>query len=435
MTEKLRHLKRLSTIRSGKNLKFLTPAVYSGGYCPMRIACNICEGTEGLSYLLVGMPECATHSRGMNSSPEGDKGELRWLYTLDENEVIFGCREGVIDALREMDKEGAKAILIIATCVTDLIGEDLEGIIEELQPVLEARLSYVTLGQFKNFGSPIGTWKTAEALGTLMTPKETKNSIANALFIEPWRYNNNPVRFPLIIDALEERGVYIRRLSRGATLDDYLNAPDAAMNLVLSSYTQPLAQRMNESFKVPYAPLHNSFTVEQIDEVYDNIANTFQINFTDCFDKWRDKALELEDRAKKDLKGLKYAFLTGVDMPVALARYLSVFEMEPLILHIQDFHNEDIGYAKELKELGYDPPTCRIMHRDRDIEIIKQLKPDISFGYIQNPIDGFRVAEEMNDYFGMTGYERTVSLLTRIFNVLDTGKTGERMDIYGTAPF
>jgi nitrogenase molybdenum-iron protein alpha/beta subunit len=371
----------------------------------------------------------------MNSAPEGANGELRWLYTLDENEVIFGCREGVIDALQKMDKEGAKAILIIATCVTDLIGEDLEGIIEELQPEVNARLSFVTLGQFKNFGSPIGTWKTAEALGTLMTPREREKNKANALFIEPWRYNNDPVRFPLIIAALEERGVEIRRLSRGATLEDYFNAPDAAMNLVLSSYTQPLAQKMLDNFDVPYAPLHNAFSVEQIDEVYSDIAISYDIDLSGCFDKWRSKAIELEERAHKDLKGLKYASLTGVDMPVALALYLSRFGMEPLILHIQDFHNEDIGYAKELKSLGIDPPVCRIMYRDRDIEIIRRLEPDISFGYIAKPIDGFRVAEEMNDYFGMTGYERTVSLLSRIFNVLDTGETGERMDVYGSAPF
>ncbi|MCL2045093.1 MAG: nitrogenase component 1 [Oscillospiraceae bacterium] len=435
MTVELRHLKKLSTIRSGKNIKFLTPAVYSGGYCPMRIACNIVENTEGLSYLLVGMPECATHSRGMNSSPDGLQGELRWLYTLDENEVIFGCREGVIDALRQMNDEGAKAIMIIATCVTDLIGEDLDGIIEELQPQINARLSFVTLGQFKNFGTPIGTWKTAEALGTLMMPKERIDNKANALFIEPWRYNNDPVNFPLVISAMEDRGVDIRRLSRGATLEDYFDAPDASMNLVLSSYTQPLAQKMQERFDLPYAPLHNAFSVSQVDEVYADIAKAFQIDFSNCFDKWRDKALELEERAHKDLPGLKYAFLTGVDMPVALARYLSAFQMEPLLMHIQDFHNEDIGYAKEMKTLGYDPPACRIMHRDKDLEIIKAMKPDISFGSIPRDFEGLRVAEEMGDYFGMTGYERTVSLLTRIFNVLETGKTGERMDVYGSVPF
>ena len=73
----LSHLTRLSAVRSDKNIKFLTPAVYSGGWCPMRIVCNICEEIEGISYLMVGMPECTTHSRPINSGPVGAHGELR----------------------------------------------------------------------------------------------------------------------------------------------------------------------------------------------------------------------------------------------------------------------------------------------------------------------------------------------------------------------
>jgi len=372
----------------------------------------------------------------MNTLPEGEHGELRRIYTLDANEVIFGCRKGIIDALRVMDGEGARAILMIATCVTDLIGEDFEGIIEEVQTEIDARLSFVTLGQFKNFGSPMGTWKTAEALGSLMTAKPLNHNRANALFIEPWGNKNDPVRFPLIVNALEKRGVEIRRIARGAALDDYINAPDAAMNLVLCSYTQPLAAKMKEAFGIPYAPLHDAFSVWDIDKIYAEIAGKFNIDFSGDFAAWRDKAVELEERARKELKGLKYAMLPGVDMPAAMAVYFAGFGMEPLIVHILDWHGEDTGYAKKLKEFCYDPPVCRIMNIDNDIKIIERLKPDISFGWKPDGApEDFKCAEEMGDFFGITGYERTVGLLLKIFNVIETGKSGERIDIYGTAPF
>jgi nitrogenase molybdenum-iron protein alpha/beta subunit len=370
----------------------------------------------------------------MTSLPVGVHDELRWLYTLDANEVVFGCRQGVIDALRVMDKEGARAILMIATCVTDLIGEDMEGVIEEVQPELDAHLSFVTLGQFKNFGSAIGTWKTAEALGALMSPQPTNGKRANAMFIEPWRNKTDPVEFPLIVHALEERGVQIRKIAAGASLDDYIQAPDAAMNLVLSSYTQPLAARMESSFGVPYTLLHSAYAVEAIDRVYNTVAKAFGVSLDGAFDGWREAAIRLEERARKELGGLRYVTMTEVDMPVAMAVYLAGFGMEPILMHIADSHNEDLGYAKTLKALGYDPPVCRMTHIDHDTEIIRALKPDISFGYIRNSIEGFKCAEEMNDFFGVTGYERTVGLLTRIFNVLETGEAGGRMDIYGPAP-
>ncbi len=434
MSEHLKHLKKLSAIRSGKNIKFLTPAVYSGGWCPMRVACNIVEDIEGVSYLMVGMPECATHSRGMNSLPEGPNGELRWLYVLDANEVIFGCRSGVIEALKEMDEAGAKAILMIATCVTDLIGEDFEGIISEVQPKMNARLSYVTLGQFKNFGSGIGTWKTAEALGEFMLPREKKEKVANLLFLEPWRTKGSPLELPLIIDALERRGVTVRKIAAGATLEDYMDAPDAALNLVTTSYTQPLAAKMKDKFGTPYSPLHNAFAVEDIDKVYKEIEEILNISLEGEFDGWRKKAVELEERAKRELDGKTFVMITEVDMPVALTKYLVSFGMKPLLINIDDIHNEDIGFAKEMKSVGIDPPACRIMYIEKDLDIIRELEPDIVFGYVDKPVDDIKLSEEMGDFFGITGYERTVGILSRIFTVLETGKMGERLDIYGPAP-
>lgn len=434
MESPLSHLKKLSTVKAGKNIKFLTPAVYSGGWCPMRVACNLAEDTRGVSSLMVCMPECATHSRGSTSDPEGPNGELRWLYVLDANEVIFGCRKGVCEALREMDKAGAKAILMIATCVTDLIGEDFEGIISEMQPQLNARLSYVTMGQFKNFGSGIGTWKTGEAFERFMTQKEVKRGQCNVLFLEPWRAKTAPVELPLIIHALEKRGIAVRHLTAGATLEDYEDAPDAELNLVVSSYTQPLAARMKQQFATEYAPLHMAFSVEGIDREYDKIEKLLGISLQEEFAPWRKKAIELEERAKKELSGLRYAMLTEVDMPVPLAHYLARFGAEPILIHLADIHPEDILCAKEMKTMGVDPPVCRIMHHDHDIEIIRKLNPDFCLGYLKNPVEGLKVAENMDDFFGITGYERTVSILQRIFNVLETGENGERLDIYGPAP-
>ena len=413
----LRHLSRLSAVRSDKNIKFLTPAVYSGGWCPMRVVCNICEGIEGLSYLMVGMPECTTHSRRVNSGPVGECGELYWLYVLDEKEVIFGARKGVIDTLKQMDAEGARAIMMIATCVTDLIGEDFDSIIAEVAPELRAKLSYVTMGQFKNFAAPIGTWKTAQALGEFMEPRQTRPCTANLMFIEPWPQANSPVEYPLIVGALEKRGIKLRKMASGLTLDELMDAPSAALNVVTTAYTQPLAERMQQKFGIPYVPLHNAFSVEQVDSAYRMIEDTLGISLSGEFDGWRKKAIELEERAARELKGIRYVMMTGVDMPVALAAYLAGFGMEPLLIDVQDFHQEDSGYAKTLKGLGFDPPVCHIMHRDHDILIIRDLKPDICFGFISEPVEGLKVAEEMGDFFGITGYERTVGILSRIFEI------------------
>ena len=206
------------------------------------------------------------------------------------------------------------------------------------------------------------------------------------------------------------------------------------MNLVTTAYTQPLAAQMQKRFGTPYVPLHNAFSVAEVDAAYAMIERELGISLDGEFDAWRAKAVELEERAARELRGRTFVSMTNVDMPVALARYLTGFGMEPLLLDVQDFHREDGQYAKTIRERGFDPPVCHIMHRDRDILIIRDLHPDICFGYITEPVEGLKVAEEMGDFFGITGYERIVGILSRIFTVLETGKMGERLDIYGPVP-
>ncbi|MCQ2439681.1 MAG: nitrogenase component 1 [Oscillospiraceae bacterium] len=437
MIADLSHLRRISTVRSGKNIKFLTPAVYSGGWCPMRIACNIVENTPGLSYLMVCMPECATYSRGFNSLPEGENGEKRWLYVLDANEVIFGCREGVCDALRQMEAEGAEAVMMVATCVTDLIGEDFEGIISEMQAQLNMKLTYVTLGQFKNFGTPMGTSKVGEALVPLMKKAEKiEPKTANVLFIEPWKSKTSPVKLPLIISALEERGIRVRHITSEATLKDIQEAPDAALNLVISPYMQAMAERMEKEFGTPYISLQNAFRVEDVDAAYAQIEEKLNVSLAGAFDGWRKKALELEAEAAEKLNGITYADLTEVDMPVALAGYLSDFGMKPLLIHLADILPADIQYAKMLRQKGIDPPVTRIMNQELDVEVIRDtLHPDLALGYVKEPLPGMPCCEEMTDFSGITGYERAVGILRRILTVRETGKMEQGgFDIYGPAP-
>ena len=422
--DELKYLKRLSLIKSGKNLKFLTPAAYPGGHCPMWTCNTMTERIKNLSSLLIGMPECATYSRTFTSRPEGENGELHWLYVLDENEVVFGCREGVISALKEMENAGATSILMIATCVTDLIGEDFEGLINEAASELNANLAFVTVGQFRNFSYQIGAWKTMEAIGSMMEDRTLDPGTVNALLVDPFAIEGEETELPVIVSELEKKGIKVRKLVPGASLEDYMSASDASLNLVLCSYMQPLAELMKREYGIEYIPLHTAFSIEQTDSAYAKIALHLGIEWDDEFTESRNEAVKLEEAAKKRLNELSYVFLRRVDMPVPLAAYLAKFGMKPELIHVEDFHPEDPIYAKELKEYGFDPPACRMMNFDVDIQTIKRLGVDLCFGRMDEQIEGIRCVEEMGDYFGTVGYERVSSLISRIFEVLDTGKIG-----------
>lgn len=421
--KELAHLKHLSAVKSDKGILFLTPAVSPGCHCPMRMAALTAGNIDGLSSLLVGMPECTTHVRLFNPKPEGKHGELHWLYVLDANEVVFGCRNGVMDALRKMDKAGAKAILLIATCVPELIGEDMEALVQEIQPELKAPVAQVMLGQFKNFSYPPGYWKTLEALGALMKSGQTNPLQINVLGRSP---KEEHIPMPSLFTELERKGVFIRYLAPGASLADFQNAQDAALNLVISPYTEPLAARMKQDFGVPYLSLHTVFSVQEIDSAYAQIAQRFGLTWDGEFAVERAKAAELEQRAKESFAGLRYICTLGVSLPLALAIYLAGLGMEPLLLHMEEFYPEDKAHAKRLLALGQNPPICRMVHGESDLPILESLAPDLCFGGLPPENKTIPKLDQMYKMYGRVGYGLTVELLTHIFAVLDKAEHFER---------
>ncbi|HWR23379.1 MAG TPA: nitrogenase component 1, partial [Feifaniaceae bacterium] len=300
----LGHLKRLSAVRSNAGVKFLTPCAFPGSHCPLHPALSLTGNIRDLSSLVIGTPECATYSRVVLPKPERRHGELHWTYVLDAHEVVFGCRKGLLEALREMDRARTKAILLIGTCVPDLIGEDIEGIVQEAQPKLSARLICVMMGHFKGNSFPSGSWKTLKAIGSLMEPRAIRPRVVNVMGRSP---NEGHIPMPPLLSALERRGFTLRCLAPGSALEDFLKAPDAAANLVLSPFTDPLATDMEQVFGTPAFYLHNAYDPADIDALYSAAAGKLRFGWGNEWDRERQETLSLQEQARGRLHGLRYA--------------------------------------------------------------------------------------------------------------------------------
>lgn len=408
----LKHLKRLSTVKSKAGIRLLTPAVSHCSHCPMHVAVAMAGQMKGLSSLLIGTQECSIYSPKMSETPS----DLHWMYVLDEHEVVFGCRDGLMAALRKMDAAGAKAILLIATCIPELIGEDIEGIIHEIQPELTARLTCVLIGHFKCISAPSGYWKTALALGHLMEPMETSAYTVNVLC----RTEADSAAMPLL-PSLRQKGFQLRFASMNTSLEDILSATDAALNLVVSPGMQPLADMMERKFGIRHVGLHHLFGVEDIDKAYGDIARKLGVSFDGEFEDDRKKALDFERKAMERLGGLRYIIsYSFYFLPIPLAVYLAGFGMEPLLLHMEEFYPEDRKHAKELVAAGHNPLICHMTFRDAGIPLLESLHPELCFGYLPEGTSNFPCVANMNDICGHIGYTRAIELWHKVFEVLDS---------------
>ncbi len=415
------HLNKLEKIRSNKGIKFLSPAISPGNHCPMRVATVMAENIKGLSSLLIGMEECTIHSRLFSPEPNGLDGELRWLYLMDSSEVVFGAREGIIEAIKEMDKEGAKAILLIATCIPELIGEDLEGIVYEIQDEISCPITYVMLGQFKHISYPPGFWKTMEAMTEFMTYEDYKLNEINILGRSP---EEDHVPLANLFHVLNKNGINTHAIGPKSSLYDFQLGAKRSLNIVVSPYTFPLAISMKEKFDIPYVDLHNYYSVAEIDQSFEKIKSMYSIDLLDHLREQREEALYLEEKIKKLVKGLTFVLALRIDLPLQLTSYFIQLGMKPLLIHIEEFYNSDKIFIKDIKETGHNPYVCKIGNEDSDLELIKELKPDLYFGYLPNDTKGLRCVKDMFDFYGYVAYERTIKLLKRILNNLEEVKNG-----------
>lgn len=429
--DELKHLRRLSAVKSNAGVKFLTPAAFPGNHCPLHTALALCANIRGMSTLVIGTAECGTYSRNVIAKSKHADGALHWMYVLDAHEVVFGCRKGVMEAVREMDKAGAEAIMLIATCVPEVIGEDMDGILHELRPQLSARLNTVQMGHFKCNSYPSGYWKTLAALAGMMEPAVAKPNVVNVLGRDP---TEEHIPMPALLSALEQRGFRLRLLAPNADIADFAKAPDARLNLVLSPYMNPLAEQMRREFHIPCISLHEIYEVSAVDRLYTSVAEALDIAWGDAFDEQRKQALLLEEQARETLEGIRYvATHRNALAPLPLALYLDALGLEPLLLHIEEFYPDDRKWAKALTEKGLNPLICHMVNDHADAQVLAHLAPALSFGEIPGGAGEIPCVPFLYELYGQIGYERTSALLSRILRVMESAKSRQGGTTHGTS--
>ncbi|MPM14894.1 hypothetical protein SDC9_61258 [bioreactor metagenome] len=408
----LSHLKRLSAVRTNAGVKFLTPAAFPGNHCPMHTALALSSNIRGMSTLVIGTSECGGYSCNVIARAKEFGDALHWMYVLDANEVVFGCRSGVAEAVRKMDRAGAKSIMLIWTCVPEVIGEDPEGLLHELQPQVGARLCFVQMGHFKCNSYPSGYWKTLRAFADLMEPQAQRPDTINILGRSP---EEEHVPLPELLTLLQKRGYNLRMLAPKSGIEDFVAAPDAVLSLVLSPYMNPLAEEMLTRFHVPYISLHEAYSVQAVDGLYAAVGSALGISPADEFSQTRRSAETLERRVSDMLFGTRYLTThRNALAPLPLALYLAELGMEPLLLHMEEFYPDDKKWAAALLQKGQNPLLCHMVNEKADAPVLERLGAQLSFGEIPESSGKIPCVSYLYELYGQIGYERTALLLTRM---------------------
>lgn len=416
----INHLKCLSAINNMKSVHQLNPTAFPGVHCPMHTALSLAVKIRGVSTLVIGTAECGYYSRNVSlNSPYIDEA-LHWQYLLDSKEVVFGFRKGIMKAIKEMEAAGARVILLLVTCVPELIGEDIESICYEMQPEIKAQLIQLPFGNFKCGGYEPGYWKTLLALGQVIEKTDGKGKTVNILGRSVLEEH---IPMPHLMSFLETQGVMLRFLAPDSSLDDFILAGEARLNIVISPFMNPLAEWMHKEHDIPFVSLHDVYNVKDIEQAYWKIGQQLELEIQKAFAGQLKEAKKIQKEAIVRFKNMKYISANiGTVQPLPLSSYLLSLGMDPIMIHMPEFYPSDTQWKSKLIEQDINPIICLMLNEQADKQIIKELCPDIIMGDWGGRLQKKPPNVSILDLYGHIGYERTITILKRISHAIFEGK-------------
>lgn len=409
--EEYRFLNRLSDINNNTGVKFLHRAACPGSHCPMHMALATIRGMEGVSSLVVGMPECGYYSRYVAVTPFGKNGELHYVYELDSNEVVFGCRKGIKNALLQMSKEGAKVIVIILTCVPALIGEDMEAIIEELDSVMDTKAVFIDSAHFKRNGYQSGLSDTLEQLVSL-TKVNRESEKAKKVNILGFSRGEEYSCFKSI---LAENGYAVEEYAHSIPMDKMNNLAEGQINIVMNTKMIKAAKLLYKKHKIPYICLGDRYRWEDITKGYKEIFDLLQIKDANTLLRGKDFLKDYINSAVNKCTGVSFIATYPEFDTLAVTLFLTSLGMIPELLHVEEYDENSKFFKEEINALGQDPYITYITDNTRVMEVFKENSEFLSLGSCLG-INQDRVIEDVSlrTAASLLGFERSTELISLI---------------------
>ncbi|MEG3437042.1 nitrogenase iron-molybdenum cofactor biosynthesis protein NifE [Pannus brasiliensis CCIBt3594] len=230
------------------------PGAAQGG-CAFDGASIALVPVTDVAHLVHGPIACAGNSWGSRGSLTSGPTMFKMGFTTDisENDVIFGGDKRLYKAIKEVaQRYQPAAIFVYSTCVTALIGDDIDAVCKAASEKFEIPVIPVNSPGFvgsKNLGNRLGGEALLEyVVGTKEPPYTTPYDI-NLI----GEYNIAGEMWP-VIELFEKVGIRVlAKITGDARYEEICYAHRAKLNVMICSKALiNMATKMKERYGIPY---------------------------------------------------------------------------------------------------------------------------------------------------------------------------------------
>lgn len=353
--ELLDRLNRLSRVQTIKDIPQLTTALFPGTHCPLMGAAMIAGGIKDCLLIIVGTDECSYYTKSLTLSDRygGINGRCVSV-VLNSHDVTFGSAESMHKAFKEIVAEyRPKCVMLVTTCVIEVIGDDYDAIAEELTKQYSIPVMAVHTEHFKCEDHFPGFERAITACQSIMQPQECDGSV-NVLGQRFGDFADTEL-YALLTKSGVKIGV---QLPSGCTSDDIRRAPAAKINIVVNDIALPLAQAMQEQYNIHYVYFNRFAAPEKILQAYQHLFAYLELPLPAEVNAKFDECKALEQETMPVVQGVPYIFGNTQYDCFELNNYLCRLGLVPQLIQSNKLRQEHFEDIKGILATT-DPYVCK----------------------------------------------------------------------------
>lgn len=407
--------------------------------------------------LMHGAIGCGSSSHGGNAGIRsgntqrwGVVKDATWISTaLTESDVIGGGEEKLAAAIREIDaRYQPRIIFVVASCVPGIIGDDIDGVVQQLQPEIKAHLLPVHCEGFKT-----KIWATAydavyHAIGRVFLKDPAADNPAGRP--EKPLINLMNVSSMGRVDEVELERL-LNALGFAVNIFPVFAQPDkmaAVTQARLSVSTCPthddyLLQYLEEKYHIPYVLRHMPIGIENTGLWLRDIAKHFGI------EEQAERFIAAEEQELREALAEFRPFFAGKKAFVsagefrALATAILLAELGFEVVAVRSFHHDEFAdseYEKLVRFTERDIPlniaNCQPFE---EANLLRRIQPDIFLGHMNGNATAAKsgVATHVIYHVGLqyVGYKGAYELARRLYRQLQNPHYNRNLQRWTRLPY
>ena len=426
---KLDILNRLSEINNDKDITSLSHAIFPGTHCPLFGVALTASYINNLALVVVGTSECTYYTKNFAYHRQHGRDKVYSL-ALDEKDVVFGAQNKVEKAIKDIIQiENPEAIMIVTTCVPELIGEDYSSIEFSLQNEIDIPVFVVNTEHFKCNSHIPGMSRALKSLSSVMENSKVNDGV-NIL-----GHRQKNVENTELVKRLNENNVKINTvIPSKCSIDDIKSCTKSKLNTVTDMIALDLAETMKSKFDMDYIYFDKHMDKSTIKENYKKLSKILNINIENILEEQEKEYDILFEECKNILQGKKIIYGNTPMMALETVDFLNELGLEPVFIQLRELYDQDNKFRENLLNKGYNPYISRIANIAPLRHLYDTIGADIYIGH-ENPIllkEKGLTQITFDTHAQKIGYELPIAMMKELKKLFSLEKMSMGGMIYAT---